>query len=79
MTDAPLTPREMDDALAAEYVLGVLDPGERAEAEARVKREPAFAKLVTAWEFRMAGLNETRCRGCGPARASSAQTESVGG
>ena len=58
MTDAPLTPREADDALAAEYVLGVLDLSERAAAEARIKRDPAFAAMVTDWEVRMGGLND---------------------
>lgn len=58
MTDAPLTPREEDEALAAEYVLGVLDLAQRAEAEARVRQDPAFAALVADWEFRLAGLNE---------------------
>lgn len=58
MTDAPLTPDEDDDALAAEYVLGVLDLAERAEAEARIKRDPAFAARVTGWEARLAGMND---------------------
>lgn len=58
MTDAPLTPEETDDALAAEYVLGVLSLSERAEAEARLKRDTGFAARVTAWESRMAGLND---------------------
>ncbi|MFN3576562.1 MAG: anti-sigma factor domain-containing protein [Tabrizicola sp.] len=58
MTDAPLTPQEADDALAAEYVLGVLDLSERAEAEARIRRDPGFAGMVAAWETRMAGLND---------------------
>jgi anti-sigma-K factor RskA len=58
MTDAPLTPEEADDALAAEYVLGVLDLAERAEAEARIKRDPAFAAMVTEWEFRLEGMND---------------------
>ena len=49
MTDAPLTPREAEDALAAEYVLGVLDAAERAEVEARIKREPAFAARVAEY------------------------------
>ena len=58
MTDAPLTPAEADDALAAEYVLGVLDLAERAEAEARIKRDTGFAARVTAWEARLAGMND---------------------
>ncbi|MCC6518311.1 MAG: anti-sigma factor, partial [Tabrizicola sp.] len=58
MTDASLTPHEAENALAAEYVLGVLDLAERAEAEARRKRDPAFAALVVEWEDRLAGLND---------------------
>jgi anti-sigma-K factor RskA len=58
MTDASLTPREADDALAAEYVLGVLDLAERAEAEARIKRDPDFAAVVTGWEYHLGGLND---------------------
>ncbi|MBN8633086.1 MAG: anti-sigma factor [Rhodobacterales bacterium] len=58
MTDTPLTPHEADDALAAEYVLGVLDLSERAGAEARIRRDAAFAALVTSWETRLDGLND---------------------
>jgi anti-sigma-K factor RskA len=59
MTDAPpLTPREADDALAAEYVLGVLDLAERSEAEARIKRDVGFAARVTDWEVKLGGLND---------------------
>ncbi len=58
MTDAPLTPEEADDALAAEYVLGVLDLAERAAVEARIKRDAGFSALVTAWETRMDGMND---------------------
>jgi anti-sigma-K factor RskA len=57
MTDT-LTPRDADDALAAEYVLGVQDLAERAATETRIKRDPAFADLVTAWETRFEGLND---------------------
>ena len=35
-----------DDALAGEYVLGVLSAKERREVEARMVAEPAFARLV---------------------------------
>lgn len=58
MTDARESPSEADDTLAAEYVLGVLDAAERAEAETRIKRDPGFAALVVAWENRMGGLND---------------------
>ncbi len=43
-----------DELLAAEYALGVLDGTERATAEQRLAREPAFAALVTQWQQRLA-------------------------
>jgi anti-sigma-K factor RskA len=58
MTDTPLSPREADDALAAEYVLGLQDLADRQATEARAKRDPAFAALITAWETRLEGLND---------------------
>lgn len=44
------------DALAGEYVLGTLDPGERAAVAARRQREPALDAAITAWEARLAPL-----------------------
>ncbi len=44
------------DLLAGEYVLGVLDPGQRREARARIDRDPGFARLVADWEARLAPL-----------------------
>jgi anti-sigma-K factor RskA len=58
MTDAPLSAREEDDALAAEYVLGVLDLSERLAAEARIKADPDFGRLVASWEERLSPLND---------------------
>ena len=43
-----------DDLLAAELALGVLSGAERAAAEARAAREPAFARIVAHWEERLA-------------------------
>lgn len=57
MTDH-LTPFEDDDTLAAEYVLGVQDMTERSQVEARIRVDAAFARRVTAWEQRLAGLND---------------------
>jgi anti-sigma-K factor RskA len=57
MTD-PLTPKQADDAEAAEYVLGLQDLAERSASEARLRRDPRFATLVFEWEARMAELND---------------------
>jgi anti-sigma-K factor RskA len=45
-----------EDLTAAEYVLGVLDAGQRRAAEARMAREPVFADEVAFWEDRLGGL-----------------------
>lgn len=45
-----------DDALAAEHALGVLGARERAAAEARMARDPAFAAAVEAWRDRLAPM-----------------------
>jgi anti-sigma-K factor RskA len=45
-----------DDALAAEYVVGVLPADERQAAAARIARDGAFARLVDAWEAYFAPL-----------------------
>ncbi|TGD45059.1 anti-sigma factor [Pseudotabrizicola sediminis] len=58
MTDAPLTPQEEDDALAAEYVLGVLNLPERLAVEERLKTDDVFAAKVSAWVAHLAPLNE---------------------
>lgn len=57
--DLPLTPDEGDDLLAAEYVLGTLPWPERLEAEGRLRRDPAFAARVAAWEAHFAPLNDS--------------------
>lgn len=57
MSEAPdLTDAE---AFAAEHALGVLNARERAEAEARMAREPAFAADVEAWRSRLAPMAES--------------------
>ncbi|WP_165189417.1 anti-sigma factor [Caulobacter soli] len=56
MTDvqAPLSDEERP--FAGEYVLGVLDAAERAEAERRIAAEPAFARAVSWWETHLIPL-----------------------
>jgi anti-sigma-K factor RskA len=55
MTLSPKIPDEMD-ALAAEYVLGTLDAGERSAVAARRSREPALDAAIAAWEARLGPL-----------------------
>ncbi|VIO78088.1 hypothetical protein CI1B_72280 [Bradyrhizobium ivorense] len=45
-------------ALAAEYALGTLDAGERAQVESMIADDAEFAGVVQAWEFRLASLNQ---------------------
>jgi anti-sigma-K factor RskA len=45
------------DVLAAEYVLGTLDPGERERAEALMRSDAGFAALVNDWERRLGELH----------------------
>lgn len=45
------------DGLASEYVLGTLDADERAQAEALMLVDPAFADTVRRWERRLGELN----------------------
>lgn len=47
---------ETDIALAGEYVLGLLDPSERAGVEARIVSDRAFADEVDTWRERLASM-----------------------
>ena len=47
-----------DEPLAAEHALGVLTAQERAAAEQRMARDPAFAAEVLVWRARLAPLAE---------------------
>ena len=49
-----------DSATAAEYVLGLLDPGSQAQAAARVATDADFAAEVSAWEDRLSPLLDGR-------------------
>lgn len=53
-----LSPEDDADALAAEYVLGVLALQDRLAAEARIKSDASFAARVAQWEAHFEGLNE---------------------
>lgn len=51
-----LNQRQLDDALAAEYVSQVLSAEERGVAEERLRHDPGFAAAVARWQRLMAGL-----------------------
>jgi anti-sigma-K factor RskA len=46
-----------DEVLAGEYVLGVLDAGQRRGVQARIAADLAFAGLVAEWERRLGPLS----------------------
>ncbi|MEO8244565.1 MAG: anti-sigma factor [bacterium] len=58
MSEADFTPEEADDALAGEYVTGLLDRDAWNDAESRLRRDPLFAARVADWEQRLSGLND---------------------
>jgi anti-sigma-K factor RskA len=45
-------------ALAAEYALGTLDAGERAQVETMMAVDTEYTALVRAWEYRLGALNQ---------------------
>jgi anti-sigma-K factor RskA len=45
-------------ALAAEYALGTLDAGERAQVETMMAVDTEFTAIVRAWEYRLGVLNQ---------------------
>jgi hypothetical protein len=53
-----MTGEEDIDGLGAEYVLGSLDPAERAQVKARRQGDPALDAAIEAWQHRLAPLNE---------------------
>jgi anti-sigma-K factor RskA len=53
-----MTDGEDIDGLAAEYVLGSLEPSERKAVNERRKHETALNEAIAAWESRLAPLND---------------------
>jgi anti-sigma-K factor RskA len=51
-----LTPEEEDLALAGEYVLGLLEPGELRAFEARLPYDPTLRTMVAAWSENFTSL-----------------------
>jgi anti-sigma-K factor RskA len=50
---------DADDAMAADYVMGLLDDAEYAAAERRIETDDGFARAVSAWRERLADLDST--------------------
>ena len=48
-----------DNAMAADYVMGLLDDAEQAAAERRIATDQSFAQAVSAWRERLADLDLT--------------------
>lgn len=55
--------RDEQEALAAEYALGVLDGAERRAAETRLAHDPSFAAAVERWRAELAPLAELAASG----------------
>ena len=70
--DAPLTPEEEDLALAAEYVLGLLEPGELRAFEARLGGEPRLRGMVARWADDLAAFFDAAPEVAPPASAREA-------
>lgn len=67
-----MTLPDAEDLLAAEYALGVLDAADRAAAEARIARDPAFAAAVARWQAHFAPLDAAYPEVPPPARLRAA-------
>ncbi|MDE5451454.1 hypothetical protein GWE18_01010 [Bradyrhizobium sp. CSA112] len=50
---------DADNAMAADYVMGLLDGAEHAAAERRIAADQSFAQAVSAWRERLADLDLT--------------------
>ena len=54
-----MNPHDADNAMAADYVMGLLDGAEQAAAERRIATDQSFAQSVSAWRERLAELDLT--------------------
>src|SRR2546421_7220508 len=52
-----MNPHDADNAMAGDYVMGLLDDAEQAAAERRIATDQSFAQAVSAWRERLAGLH----------------------
>src|SRR5437879_11759954 len=54
-----MNPHDADNAMAADYVMGLLDGAEHAAAERRIATDQSFAQAVSARRERLADLDLT--------------------
>jgi anti-sigma-K factor RskA len=54
-----MNPHDLDNAMAADYVMGLLDGAEHAAAEQRIANDQSFAQAVSAWRERLADFDLT--------------------
>ena len=54
-----MNPHDLDNAMAGDYVMGLLDGAEHAAAEQRLATDQSFAQAVSAWRARLADLDLT--------------------
>ena len=54
-----MNPRDLDNAMAGDYVMGLLDGAEHTAAEQRLATDRSFAHAVSAWRARLADLDLT--------------------
>lgn len=79
MTEEPiLTAQQLDDALAAELALGLLEGDEAQQAVARLAQDPALALRVRDWQELLAGMAADLTPVMPPARARQRIREQLG-
>jgi anti-sigma-K factor RskA len=54
-----MNPHDADNAMAGDYVMGLLDDAEHAAAEQRIATDQSFAQAVSAWRERLRDLDLT--------------------
>src|SRR6185503_5951375 len=54
-----MNPHDLDNAMAGDYVMGLLDGAQHAAAEQRLATDLSFAQAVSAWRARLADLDLT--------------------
>ncbi|AUH33359.1 anti-sigma factor [Paracoccus tegillarcae] len=69
MSDEHLTPEQENEALAAEFALGLLEPDEAEAVHQRMVNDPVFASAVRDWQERFSAMADELTAVMPPARA----------